>query len=137
MTFELIQLSFDKIMQTRSYTVVVLSAQEKRFAIYMDPNTGKTRQMFLTDMEKPRPTTHDLMDKIFEGFEMQVKQIIINDVQDTIYFARLFLETEKNNLRYIVEIDSRPSDCLILALMNNAPVYCTREVLNKTIEMEE
>jgi len=137
MTFELIQLSFDKIMQTRSYTVVVLSAQEKRFAIYMDPNTGKTLQMFLTDMEKPRPTTHDLMDKIFEGFEMQVKQIIINDVQDTIYFARLFLETEKNNLRYIVEIDSRPSDCLILALMNNAPVYCTREVLNKTIEMEE
>jgi len=137
MTFELVQLSFDKIMQTQSYTVIVLSAQEKRFAIYMDPNIGKTLQMFLTETERPRPTTHDLLDKIFEGLEIQVKQIIINDVEDTVYFARLFLETEKNGLRYILEIDSRPSDCLILALMNNAPVYCTREVLNKTIEVEE
>lgn len=137
MTFELVQLSFDKIMQTRAYTVIVLSAQEKRFAIYMDPNTGKTLQMFLTEIERPRPTTHDLIDKIFEGLEIQVKQIIINDVEDTIYFARLFLETEKNGIRYILEIDARPSDCLILALMNNAPVYCTKEVLNKTIAVEE
>ncbi len=137
MTFELVQLSFDKIMQTRSYTVVVLGTQEKRFAIYMDPNTGKTLQMFLTEIERPRPTTHDLIDKIFEGLEIQVKQIIINDVEDTIYFARLFLETEKDGLRYIVEIDARPSDCLILALMNNAPVYCTKDVLNKTVEVEE
>jgi uncharacterized protein len=134
---ELIQLSFDKIMQTRSYTVVVLSAQGKSFAIYTDPSIGKTLQLFLTEVESPRPLTHDLIDKIFEGMDIRVKQVVINDVQDTIYFARLFLEQDLGDIRHIVEIDARPSDCLTLALMNNAPVYCTQEVLDKVIPIEE
>lgn len=134
---ELIQLSFDKIMQTRSYTVIVLSAQDKSFAIYTDPSIGKTLQLFLTEVESPRPLTHELIDTMFEGMDIRVKQVVINDVQDTIYYARLFLEQDIGEIRHIVEIDARPSDCLTLALMNNAPVYCTREVLDKTIRIEE
>lgn len=137
MSSELIQISFDKIMQTKSYTVIVLSAENKRFAIYTDPSIGKILQMFLTEAERPRPTTHDLIDLIFEGIDIQVKQVVINDVHDTVYFARLFLEQNRDNIRYIMEIDARPSDCLTIALMNNAPVYCTREVLDKTIAVEE
>jgi uncharacterized protein len=134
---EIIQVSFDKIMQTKSYTVVILSAQGKSFAIYTDPSIGKTLQLFLTEVESPRPLTHELIDRIFEGMDIRVKQVVINDVQDTIYFARLFLEQDIGEIRHIVEIDARPSDCLILALMNNAPVYCTKEVLEKTIAVEE
>ena len=134
---ELIQLSFEKIMQTRSYTVVILSSQEKNFAIYTEPSIGKTLQLFLTEVESPRPLTHDLIDKIFEGVDIKVKQVVINDVQDTVYFARLFIEQDMGEIRHIVEIDARPSDCLTLALMNNAPVYCTREVLDKVIPVEE
>ena len=137
MTSELIQLSFDQVTQTRAYTVIVLTGKEKRFAIYMDPSIGRALQTLLTETEKLRPSCHDLIDRIFQGAEMQVKQVIINDVQDTVYFARLFLETNKNELRHILEIDARPSDCLILAIMNNAPVYCTSEVLEKTIEIKE
>jgi bifunctional DNase/RNase len=137
MLSELIQLSFDKIMQTRSYTVIILGTKEKRFAIYTDPSIGRTLQIFLTDAEKLRPLTHDLIDLIFEGMDIRVRQVVINDVQDTIYYARLFLEQEIGELRHIVEIDARPSDCITLALMNNAPVYCTREVLEKTIPVEE
>lgn len=134
---ELIQLSFDKIMQTRSYTVVVLSAREKRFAIYTDPSIGKMLQMYLTGVEKPRPLTHDLIDLIFRGMGVRIKQIVINDLQDTIYYARLFLEQDMGDYRHIIEIDARPSDCITLALMNNVPVYCTPEVLEKTIPVDE
>ncbi|MBS4164531.1 Uncharacterized protein PRO82_001860 [Candidatus Protochlamydia amoebophila] len=137
MQSELIQLNFDKIMQTRSYTVVILGTAEKRFAVYTDPQIGKTLQMFLTEAERPRPLTHDLIDKIFNGLDISVKQVVINDVQDTIYFARLFLEQNIGEMKHILEIDARPSDCLTLALMNNAPVYCTKEVLEKTIAVEE
>jgi uncharacterized protein len=136
MLSELIQLSFDKIMQTRSYTVVILGTPDKRFAIYTDPSIGKALQMFLTEVESPRPLTHDLIDKIFEGLDVRVKQVVINDVQDTIYYARIFLEQDVGEFKHILEIDARPSDCLTLALMNNAPVYCTREVLEKTIPVE-
>lgn len=134
---ELIQLSFDKIMQTRAYTVVVLTAQDKSFAIYTDPSIGKMLQLFLTEVQTPRPLTHELIDKIFEGMDIRVKQVVIYDVQDTVYYARLFLEQDMGDIRHIVEIDARPSDCLILALMNNAPVYCTKEVLDKVIPIEE
>jgi uncharacterized protein len=134
---ELVQLSFDKIMQTRAYTVVVLAGRDKRFAIYTDPSIGRTLQLFLTGTEKPRPLTHDLLDFVFKGFEIRIKQVVINDLQDTTYFARLFLEQNIGDVRHIVEIDARPSDCITLALMNNVPVYCTLEVLEKTIPVEE
>lgn len=137
MNQEMIQLSFDKIMQTKSYTVVVLKGENKRFAIYTDPSIGRTLQMFLTGIEKARPLTHDLIGSIFLGYQIRVKQIVINDIQDTIYFARLFLEQDKNGVTDILEIDARPSDSITLALMTNAPVFCPREVLEKTIGIEE
>ena len=137
MLSELIQLSFEKILQTHAYTVVVLRAEEKRFAIYTESNIGRILQMYLTDTKKSRPLTHDLINMILEGLNVQVKQIVINDIQDTIYHARLFLEQEIGNIRHIVEIDARPSDCITLALINNVPVYCTRNVFEKAVPLEE
>lgn len=134
---ELVQVTFDKIMQTRTYTVVILGAEGKRFAIYTDPSIGRTLQMYLTGAEKIRPLTHDLIDSIFQGYEIRIKQVVINDIQDTVYFARLYLEQYREGVRHIIEIDSRPSDCITLALMNNVPVYCTRDVLEKTVPIEE
>ncbi len=133
MDTELLQLAFDKIMQTHSYTVIVLKHQEKKFAIYVEPHVGKILQMYLTDIEKPRPLTHDLISNICKGLEINVKQVVINDVQDTTYFARLFLEQMRGEIRHILEIDGRPSDFITLALMHNAPVYCSKEVLEKVI----
>ena len=134
---ELVQLSFDKIMQTRTYTVVVLGARDKRFAIYTEPGIGRILQLYLTGAEKQRPLTHDLLNSIFQGLNVRILQVIINDVQDTVYFARLFLEQEIEGMRYITEIDARPSDCITLALMNNVPVYCTHEVLEKTVPIDD
>lgn len=134
---ELIQLSFDKIMQTRAYTVIVLKTEDKRFAIYVDPTVGKSLQVHLTDVEKPRPLTHDLISSIFKGFDIRVKQVVINDVQETTYYARIFLELMKGEMKHIVEIDARPSDCITLALMHNAPVFCSKEMLEKTVPFIE
>jgi uncharacterized protein len=134
---ELVQLSFDKIMQTRTYTVVVLGARDKRFAIYTEPGIGRILQMYLTGTEKPRPLTHDLINSIFLGLDVRIRQVIINDVQDTVYYARIFLEQEIEGVLHILEIDARPSDCITLALMNNVPVYCTHEVLDKSVAVDD
>lgn len=134
---ELIQISFDKIVQTRSYTMVVLAATQKRFAIYADSSVGRRLQMHLTGTTKPRPQTHDLLISLFHGLGIRVKQVVINDLQETIYFARLYLEQQRGELRHIIEVDARPSDCITIALMSNAPIYCTREVLDKTVALED
>lgn len=133
---KLILLSFDKIMQTHSYTVVILAAASKRFAIYTDPSIGKTLQMYLTGIDKPRPLTHDLMNCILKGFKIKILQVVINDIQETVYYARLFLEYYEKNMRHIVEIDARPSDCITLAVLNNIPVFCTQEVLEESVGLD-
>ena len=134
---ELVLLSFDKIMQTKAYTVVVLGAHDKRFAIYTEPGIGRLLQTYLTGKEHPRPLTHDLMNDMFKGLNVRIRQVIINDVEETIYFARLFLEQESDGILHILEIDARPSDCITLALMNHVPVYCTHKVMDKIIPIDE
>ncbi|HEV3270165.1 MAG TPA: bifunctional nuclease domain-containing protein [Candidatus Rhabdochlamydia sp.] len=137
MDSELIPITFNKIMQSRSYTVIILGTEEKRFAIYTDPQVGSNIQMHLTEKKKPRPFTHDLIHAIFSGFDIRTAQIVIYDVEDTIYFARLYLEQKIGEKTTILEIDARPSDCITLSLLNNIPVFCRKEVLEKAIPVEE
>jgi uncharacterized protein len=137
MLSELIPITFNKVMQTRSYTVIIMEADEKRFALYVEPNIGRAIQMELTEIEKPRPLTHDLLNMIFTGLKITLKQVVITDIIDTTYYARLFIEQEIGDQTHIIEIDARPSDCITLAIMNNTPVYCTPDVLNKTVLIED
>ncbi len=137
MTTELIPITFNKIMQSRSYTVIILGTEQKRFAIYTDPVVGKNIQTHLTDEKKPRPFTHDLINALMRGFEIRPIQIVINDIEDTIYFARLYLEQQIGEQRVIVEMDARPSDCITLALINNIPVFCRKEVFDRAVPVEE
>jgi len=133
MESELIPIKFDKILQSKSYTCVVLGTDEKKFAIYTDPFSGKAMQRFLTEAETLRPPTHELVNKIFRGYDIKIRQIVINDLQDTIYFARIFLEQQMGDILHILEIDARPSDCITLALINRTPVFCTREVFERVV----
>ena len=134
---ERIPLAFNKILQTRAYTVIVLGARGKRFAIYTDPSIGKNLQLYLTGIPKARPLTHDLVYHIFNTVGLRVLQVVINDIQDTIYFARLFLEQQVGSYRHIIELDSRPSDALTLALIYHAPLYCTDTVLAAAVSVDE
>lgn len=136
METEFIPVNFDKVIQSKSYTCVVLKTEEKTFAIYTDTISGGAMQMYLTKSEKIRPYTHDLINMIFRGLDISIKQIVINELNDTIYLARLFLEQKMDDILHIVEIDARPSDCITLALINRTPVYCTREVLDKAVPLE-
>lgn len=133
---ELVPLSLKKIMQTRAYTVIILGTEQKQFAIYTDPAVGKHLQNFLTNEPHPRPYTHDLITTLFRGLDIRPIQAVINNVEDTIYFSRLFLQQQCGEKKDILEIDARPSDCLTIALMHNIPIYCSREVLEKTVPIE-
>lgn len=134
---ELIQIKFEKVIQSKAYTCVVLSTEQKRFAIYSDSPSGKAMQLPLMSAKKMRPGSHDLINMIFRGLDVTIRQIVIQDVVDTIYHARLFLEQKMGDILHILEIDARPSDCIVLALMNGTPVFCTPQVLEKVVPFVE
>jgi len=123
-------------MQAGSYTVFLLSVEDKYFSIYTAPKVGEMIQSLLSDKPLPRPYTHELMNNVFQGLDIKPLQMVIQDVEDTVYFARLFLEQKVGDERKILELDSRPSDCLVLSLMNNIPILCRREAYEKIIPVE-
>ncbi len=137
MDTELIPITFNKIMQSRSYTVIILGTEEKRFAIYTDPSVGRNIQQYLTDENKPRPFTHDLISAIFRGLDIKPVQIVITDIEDTIYFAHLYLEQQVGDQKIVLEIDARPSDCITLAVRDKIPVFCRKDIFEKAVAVEE
>jgi len=137
MATELVPMTYNKIMQSHSYTVIILGNEQKRFAIYTDPSVGRNIQTHLTEEQMPRPYTHDLINAVFRGLNIKPLQIVITDIEDTIYFARLYLEQEVGEQKTILEIDARPSDCITLALLNNIPLFCRKEIFEKAVAVEE
>lgn len=134
---ELVSVTFNKIMQSKSYTVIILGTEKKRFAIYTEAQVGRNIQAYLTEENRPRPLTHELIDALLRGLNIKLLQIVITDIEETVYFARIFFEQKIGDEVHILEIDARPSDCITLALMHNAPVFCRKEILEKAVPLEE
>lgn len=134
---DLVPVILSKIMQSKSYTVIILGDEHKKFAIYTEPHVGKNLQVFLTQGKRQRPSTYELLENIFKGYNIEILQVVIQDVEDTTYFARLFLELSEGDTKTILEVDARPSDCITLALMGNIPVFCRKAVLDKAIPITE
>ena len=77
----------------------------------------------------PRPLTHDLIVNIAEALGAHVESVVISDLQDQTYFAHLRLKRGEE----IIEIDSRPSDAIAVAVTFQPPlpIFVTEEVLDK------
>lgn len=127
----------EKIIQTRNYTTIIFRTIERSFAIFVEPHVGKIIQSLLAQEEPKRPLTFHLVTSIFDGLKIRVKQVLLHDLQEDTYFARLFLEQELNGLQHILELDARPSDSIILALLHKAPIYSSQKLLKKTIAYQE
>lgn len=137
MSSDLVPIILSKIMQSKSYTVIILGDEHKKFAIYTEPQVGKNLQAFLTQGKRQRPSTHELLENIFQGYNIEILQVVIQDVEDTTYFARLFLALNEGEKRTILEVDARPSDCITLALMGDIPLFCRKTVLEKAVPITE
>ena len=95
--------------------------------------------MFLRDTPKERPLTHDLINRVFQGFGINVERVIITDLKNSTYFARLILQqqNELHTERKIVELDARPSDCLALAAAQKKPVFVSAKLFEQLEDMSQ
>jgi uncharacterized protein len=87
------------------------------------------------EMEKvmpPRPMTHDLIKNLLDGLKAQVTSIVITDLKDNTFYARIVLSTAGTSL----QIDARPSDAIAVALRVNAPIHVAKTVLDSAPAVE-
>ena len=89
----------------------------------------------LEKVTTPRPMTHDLIKSVLDGLGVTVRQVIVNDLKDNTFFAVI----ELNSNGAVINIDSRPSDAIALALRVNAPIFVTEKVVAqaKSVEISE
>lgn len=130
---DLIELSLNKILQTKTYTAVVVGTEEKKFSIYMEPIVGQIAQEFFSSKKPLRPQTFDVISRLFLGLNTKVLRVILYDIEESTFFAKVLIEQEEEDLIHLLEVDARPSDSLILALRYNAPIYCSSKVLKETV----
>ena len=88
-------------------------------------------------VKKDRPLTHDLIGNIFLGLGIALERVVINDVDNGTFFARIILTMTHELGRKIVEVDARPSDSLVLALQQKKPVFVARGVYDAVEDMTE
>ena len=93
--------------------------------------------MFLRDTPKERPLTHDLIQSIFKGFGITVERVVITELKNSTYFARLILQQQNEVARKIVEIDARPSDCLAIATAQKRPIFVSNALFEQVEDMSE
>jgi uncharacterized protein len=138
MSKDVIQVQIKALIPTNAGVAVFLGNEEKIFVIYVDPSVGSAINMFVNGTAKERPLTHDLMALILAAVGAKVDRVIVNDLKSGTYFGRLII-TAENELqqRKIIELDSRPSDCLAMATQQKAPIFVSREVWEEVEDMSD
>lgn len=138
MSKDVIQVQIKALIPTNAGVAVFIGNEEKVFVIYVDPSVGSAINMFVNGTAKERPLTHDLMALILAAVGARVDRVIVNDLKSGTYFGRLILTAENElHQRKIIELDSRPSDCLAMATQQKAPIFVSREVWDEVEDMSD
>lgn len=95
--------------------------------IWIGPFEAESITLQLQGVDVPRPLTHDLLKSVIESLGGEVLHILISGLEKSTYFARIVLDVDGDT----IEIDSRPSDAIALAVRVNAPIYVTEEVMDQ------
>ena len=131
---EIVALSHS-ITQTHSYAVVLGEVNGlRRLPIVIGGFEAQAIAVALERMQPSRPLTHDLMKNFMYAFNIELMEIIINELQEGIFYSKLVCVSEHDT----IEIDSRTSDALALAVRFGCPIYTYENILeNAGILMED
>ncbi len=125
------------LLPANSGCALFVGNDEKVFVIQVEHNMGAVIGMALRGVHHERPLTHDLIGRMFNGFGISVDRVIITELRNQTYFARLILRQQNDLGSNVVEIDARPSDCLALAAMQKRPIFVTSKLFDEVEDMSE
>jgi len=124
---EIVALSHS-ITQTHSYAVVLSEINGlRRMPIVIGGFEAQAIAVALEKVSPSRPLTHDLMKNLMIAFNIELNEIVINDLNEGIFYSKLVCTA----LNDVIEIDSRTSDALALAVRFGCPIYTYEDILNE------
>ncbi len=115
---EVRSVGFDNASQA---PVVILQDHDRKLAlpIWIGPAEAQAIAMQMQGISPPRPMTHDLIKTMLDQAGVGVQKVVIRELKESTYFARIYLHTGRQDL----EVDSRPSDAIALAVRFHSPIF--------------
>ncbi|MEY4892799.1 MAG: hypothetical protein RIQ34_1411 [Bacteroidota bacterium] len=130
---EIVALSHS-MAQTHSYVVVLGEVNGlRRLPIIIGGAEAQAIAVALEDMKPVRPLTHDLTKNLMNAFEIDLLEILINDLQEGIFYSKLVCSSQHDT----VEIDSRTSDAIAMAVRFGCPIYTFEHILETATSTTE
>lgn len=127
----MIEMRIDSIrVSMMNYQRVVIlkeSDSDRYLPIWIGPAEADAIAIKLQGVTPPRPLTHDLLESIINKLGASVNCIIVNDLQNDTFYAKLILDVSGEQM----ELDSRPSDAMAIAIRAEAPIYAEEAVLDR------
>lgn len=100
---------------------------ERQLPIWIGPCEAEAITIELQDVEIARPVTHDLLKNVIEQMGGKVSHILINELRDQVFYARLFVDVNGDML----EIDCRPSDAIAVGVRVKVPIFVNEAVMSE------
>jgi uncharacterized protein len=122
---EIIALSHS-VSQSHSYAVVLGELNgSRRIPIVIGSAEAQAIAIALERVKPGRPLTHDLMKNIMLAYHIQLQEVYIHKLEEGIFYSKLICQNDDG----IIEIDSRTSDAIALAVRFSAPIFTTEQIL--------
>ena len=116
-------------VQQGAYALVLAEVDGPyRIPVVVGVSEAQAIAVRLENVIPPRPMPHDLFVSLAHAFGIQLDEVFINKFEDGIFMSELHFSSDTRQ----ISLDSRTSDAIALALRTNAPIYTTREILEKT-----
>ncbi|RLC91154.1 MAG: bifunctional nuclease family protein [Chloroflexi bacterium] len=127
----MVEMSIDSIRVSvvNSQRVVILKETnaDRYLPIWIGPAEADAIAIKLQDVTVPRPLTHDLLCSMVSILGARVNFVVVNDLQNDTFYARISVTIDGKDL----EVDSRPSDAIALAVRAEVPIYAEEDVLDR------
>ena len=125
----MIPVKFDKLLLSNMGFIILLKGDEdqRTLPIFIGTVEAQSIALYVSSVKMPRPLTHDLMKNVLEYLECGVSRIEVCDIVEGTFIARLILKYDGTE----IEIDSRPSDAIALALRFGAPIFVEDKVMDE------
>ena len=127
----MIEMTIDSIrVSLMNYQRVVILKEklaDRYLPIWIGPAEADAIAIKLQGATVPRPLTHDLLQSVIDSLGATIEFIIVNDLKSDTFYAKIILNVDGKQM----EVDSRPSDALALAVRTGAPIYADETVLDK------
>ena len=117
------------ISETAEQQIIVLKEidGERSFPIVIGIFEARAIDIRVKDIPMPRPLTHDLLASVITHLDGELESIVVSELREHTFYARLQIRKDGE----VVEVDSRPSDAIALAVSVGAPIYVAEEVLDE------